>query len=509
MDSSLLTLILGLFQNNLSDKTAVISKGSNYSLKDIFIQSIELMKVLNRKKKAKIDGGVLKVGLIASNSKEWIVVFIATILSRNKLVLFSPCLSEQKIAHVIVLSRIDILITDAELSMEILEVIDFIEIVRIDTLHTSLKDVCYVFTNSLSDEERVIDTLLENIASTITSDGSASITVYSPRQLQGIEVLYTDIVETLSDLTEKGIFESNGDKKYIAFVDFTYNYVVGLLLPLITNHILIIPEKDNDFTENEIDWLLFENKPEVVILTAHQFEKLWRYSLEPSTNEFLKLLSDFRIKWLKKIIVKRNIRKLFPNLKKLIILNSSISTMLEMTLKEYKVPFTITYGTIETCGIASYSDPKNFKVGSVGKMLKTSRKNLIERIIPKKENDNIFCNNEDTLYFISRMEENIVSNEGKIITRDVEKIFKSLPLVIDCVLVQDKEDLYLLVTIDTQYCDIYGITHKRAKQMLNACKDEINTTFNSIETITRIVISLTEFKRDSYGRIMKEYYTLD
>jgi hypothetical protein len=502
--NSLLALIAGLFQNNLSNKTAIISKDGNYSLEDIFIQSIKLMKILNRKRKAKIDGKALKVGLIASNSKEWIVVFIATILSRNKLILFSPYLGEQKIAHVIVLSGIDVLITDVQLSLDILEIINFIDIIRISEITTDT----YEFYFTPTDEE--IDEELKRIVSSITLDGTASITVYSPRQLQGIEVSYQDIVETLSNLTEKGVFESESkfyneeinNKKYITFVDFTYNYVVGLLLPLITNYTLVIPEKDTDFTENEIDWLLFENKPEIVILTAYQFEKLWRYSLEPSTNEFLKFLSDFKIKWLKKIIIKRNIRKLFPNLKKLIILNSSISTILEITLKEYKVPFTITYGTIETCGIASYSDPKDFKIGGVGRMLPIARKSLIEG------NDNIYLNNE-ILYFVDRMEENAIINNSRIITRDVERIFKGLPLVTDCVLLRDREDLYLVVTIDTQYCDLYGITIKTATQTLNNCKNQINAEIDDLDAITRIVISLTNFKRDSYGRIMKEYYTLD
>jgi long-subunit acyl-CoA synthetase (AMP-forming) len=48
-------------------------------------------------------------------------------------------------------------------------------------------------------------------------------------------------------------------------------------------------------------------------------------------------------------------------------INSSLGLYMEKLLKEIKFPYTVTYGTIETCGIATYSHPNEHKIESVGK----------------------------------------------------------------------------------------------------------------------------------------------
>lgn len=494
----LFKLVLTVFKHRY-EQISIISNNTSYSYKDILIKVYYLIKYLKMIRPTQI-----RVGLVASNSVEWIVVFLATIMSGNRLILFSPLLSKNKLNHVILDAKVKILFIDSQLITEVLNTTSII--IPIDKLDftTECKESSHSFIEIESD-------LLKEFQSR-SNFTEPEIVVYTPRSTCPIDISHNVILKVLGSIGKTKIFDNSS--LYIAYPEFTFNYIIGLLLPFIEGMKIMIPGEK--FTTYDAKWIFNTYKSEVVILNAYQFEEIWREFIESSTDELIKFLTEYRMNWIRKWILKRNMKTIFPNMKKLIILNSSISTTMETTLKSMKIPYTITYGSVESCGIATYSDPKDFKIGTVGKIVNnivTYTDNLGITVYHGntyiKSDDVLITDKECNIIFLNRTDETIQTEFGFIITRDVEKILKGLPLVTDCVLTKYNNSIILLVNIDTQYVDTYNIHLTEVKKKLELCRIEINNKVHSFEKIARIIIELSEFKRDSNGRILREYYTLD
>jgi acyl-CoA synthetase (AMP-forming)/AMP-acid ligase II len=462
--NSLLIVIIEIFKQYL-ESIALVSKGIEYTYKDIMEKSYSLANRLNEFSNKK-----LTIALVASNSAEWVIIFLAVILSNNKLVLFSPKLSKKKLLYVISNSKASILFTDLDLNQDDFPFI--YQLFKIDNI---------IFEN---DKMLLHKDLVETEA----------LIIYTPRGLKYNAIPYYNIAKTMSILDKKEIF--NNCSNYVAHQEFTYNYVLTLLVPLLRGVRITIP------THN---LLLNEEGNEVVILNAFQFEELWREFIESSDDVFIKFLKDFRFNKIKNWIIKRNLKRLFPNIENLIILNSSLNRYIESTLKYIKLPYTVTYGTVETCGIASYTSPKFFQEGSCGDLL-FSDFNYMNNIL---EDDTVHITDNLTLYFENRRDEEIKTEYGFTISRDVESILKNLPLVIDCVLILYNDELKLLVNIDLEYIDSEHLRIHEVNRILDECRKQINNKVHTFEKISKIVIDLQPFKRDSYGRILREYYTIE
>lgn len=445
------------------ESTAVTSNESSYTYKEILEKSYSLANRLNHLSKERT-----KIALIANNSIEWIIVFIAVILSDHKLVLISRNLSIKKVKRSISDSKASIIITDLPLHKR-----DFSYIYCVIDIKTiEYKKSIVLDRNMLHIEENLI--------------------VYTPRRLEGISIPYKKILSVLSELDKKEIF--NTSTEYVAYQEFTYNYVLTLLLPLTEGVEIIIPKHVfNTFT------LSFHSE-KVVILTAHQFEELWRESICPSSNSLMRVLSELKLSRIRNWMIKRNLKLLFPNIETLIILNSELNIQIETILKKIKFPFTITYGIIENCGISTYSKPKEFVFGSCGKMLQST---VIDSVDDRFEVDTNY-----NFFFKCREEEIITTKFGFTITRDVEKILKNLPLVKDCVFIKWYDDLILIVNIDFNHIDSKNISLEEVYKILEDCRLQINSRVHTFENISKILVDFSEFKRDAYGRILREYYTI-
>lgn len=81
-------------------------------------------------------------------------------------------------------------------------------------------------------------------------------------------------------------------------------------------------------------------------------------------------------------------------------------------------------------------------------------------------------------------------------------------MVTDCVFTTYKGDLILLVNIDQQYADGKNMKLHDIYETLNQCKSQINNEVHSFEKISSVRVMLPDFKRDCYGRILREFYTI-
>src|SRR4030043_462105 len=138
---------------------------------------------------------------------------------------------------------------------------------------------------------------------------------------------------------------------------------------------------------------------------------------------------------------------------------------MEKLLKEIKFPYTVTYGTIETCGIATYSHPNEYKIESVGKPIING---LIEKdnIIYYQNRDNIESLNDfgtkdkdGNLYFIAR------TSDYNAQSRKIAEILRDVPFIEDCILYKvptlNIKNPCLLVNIDYEKAEKAKITEKK------------------------------------------------
>src|SRR5208337_2301567 len=97
------------------------------------------------------------------------------------------------------------------------------------------------------------------------------IVVLSFRCLRLIHVSFGTIISLLANLGKKGLFaDKEKETYYVAHVDFTYNYIIGLILPLSHGVTIVIP-RDSDITYPGVT--LYH--PNTIILTGRHFEVLY------------------------------------------------------------------------------------------------------------------------------------------------------------------------------------------------------------------------------------------
>jgi long-chain acyl-CoA synthetase len=492
-------LIIGIFENSF-DLVAVISNNIEYTYEYILNTSKNLAETLNDAYPRRT-----KIALIANNSVEWIIIFIAVLLSKHTLVLFSNKQSKKKIYNILQYSRVSVLITDIkDLNKDKMFLIH-------DIIYVS--DIEFNFNSS--------NRLLRNQYLYLDEESdSQGIIVFTPRKMEMISITSIEIIDTLKILNEKNIYTTQYGN-YVNYQDFTYNYILCLLLPLLHGITITLPVEFA--TPYSLKYTLKSQITKVVILTAYQFESLWREYIENKSDFLTEFLYDFKLRKLRRWRIKRHLKNLFPNIETLIILNSEVSFEIEEILKKVKFPYTITYGTVETCGIATYSSPKNFIKGTVGKPLSdflkvksnfnSSQNQLFyfKLVDPEKElykdcelEDIGNFDNDGNLKFECRTDEILNTDFGFVIPRTTERILKGINLVSDCLLVIEDDELIMVVNVDENYCDYkkYPVGTIRA-----LIENEINQINNGVETfskIDRVLVELTPFSRDSYGRILRD-----
>ena len=430
----------------------------------------------------------LRIAIVANNSIEWVIVFLAAIFSDSTLILISTNLNKTKIKHILNDSSVNLIFTDQQY---LLEEENYNEAVcNITTINT--------LGGSKSNDNITITGLpillkgLEKSEKLWISDGK--LVVYTPRDLKRVEISYTEIVSLLSVLGDKDIF----DGEFIANEDFSTNYILCLLLPLLSGITLNI---------TKTTWY-----GKVIIIKSELLNEwlnlVFTYNDFKWYHKFINFISFGLIgKWL----VKRSFKQTFPNLKKLIILNSSLSYQTEKMLKRIKFPYTITYGTTETMGIATYSDPSEFKIGSVGKVIMfrniisfAGKLHLVDReMIPL--HDIGYKDSEGHLFLTSREDEVIHTEQDLNVSRDIEKIFKSVPVIEECYLLNVHDRIYLLVNLDKEKCESIGLeTLSETKDLLRAYLDKINKDIlMPHERIHDVVIEHKRFSRDLRGNLIR------
>jgi long-subunit acyl-CoA synthetase (AMP-forming) len=483
--NKLTTFIIELIKMSFED-IALICGNTKLKYKEMLGRAIYLaFFLITLSKKHRVQ---LRIAIVANNSIEWVIVFLAAIFSDSTLILISTNLNKIRVKHILNDSNANLIFTDQECLLED-EELDVYNINSINTLETTKSNDIITITG-LS----ILLKGLERSEKLWVSEGK--LVVYTPRDLKRVEISYTEIVSLLSVLGDKDIF----NEEFVVNEDFSTNYILCLLLPLLSGVTLNI-------AKYLIPWI-----GKVIIIRSELFNEwlnqVFTYNDFKWYHKFINFISFGLIgKWL----VKRSFNQTFPNLKKLIILNSSLSYQTEKMLKRIKFPYTITYGTTETMGIATYSDPSEFKIGSVGKVIMfrniisfAGKLHLVDReMIPL--HDIGYKDAEGHLFLTSREDEVIHTEQDLNVSRDIEKIFKSVPVIEECYLLNVHDRIYLLVNLDKEKCESIGLeTLSETKDLLRAYLDKINKDIlMPHEQIHDVVIEHKKFPRDLRGNLIR------
>jgi hypothetical protein len=489
------------------DKIAAIQDGISIKYSEIFRKAIELSKRFNELKRK--DKKIV-IALCANNSIEWIISFLSVVISNNTLVLISPSMTIEKILHILVSSEVDIIITDSKNEKLHKILTDFVIKFRRIILYT--ENIKYENNKTL----HVFDTFRVLIRNFEFGKHGDDIIIYTPNKLKEIKLPYDDMLYLLMELKNKEIFKSKSD--YLSYAEFTYNYIFGMLLPLISNSKIIITNyvrlifddgSGSELTNISYNFYRQLQKREVstVVVNANQFNQILKtvkekpLTFKEFTRVILNLLPGVRyyksLIMIRKLILKKRLQTLLPDLERMIILNSSLSLNTEKLLKKIKFPYTVTYGTVETYGIATYSHPSEHIIESVGRDI--CGELLIQNgVIFHKGKGDLrdygFKDQNGNIYFMWR------DSSYGLQTKRVEDVLKQIPFVSECILKKSlklKEHPYLIITVDYEQAESMKIkTNKELIDIINTFVDKLPVN------ISQVIIWNSMFQKDTYDRIV-------
>lgn len=475
------------------------------SFHSIFKKAMELSKVING---STSSSKKLKVALYARNSIEWIISFFGIIISNNTLVIIPASLELEKVERELTISGTSVLITDVDKS-------------KIKHYKTFIRKVISTDEIGLYSGKKegspIYPFYRELVTNSFFGKSGDDIIIYSPNWLTEVKISFSEILVLLTELKErKRIFKE--DNYYIVNIEFSYNYILGMLLPLICGTKVVIPTYIYPMYRSGIKYSLYHflltYKPSTVILTADQFTILFNevtifYEKKISLREIIKAISLIKsyksILILKSLIIKVRLIDIFQGLEKLIILNSSLAFHIEKFLQKVKFPYTVTYGTVETCGIATYTNPKSFKIESVGRSIIGNIRIINDRIYhvntSKKSGYELedlkdigHKDEDENIYFVCR------NSKYSMQSLKITETLRRIPLISDCALCnpieKDEKNPYLLVNVNWEYAELKGL--KEEFEVRNVLKSLIS---KAPLKISKIIILRDQLKRDPNGNI--------
>jgi long-subunit acyl-CoA synthetase (AMP-forming) len=468
MKSNLIKKIIAFFELYL-ENIFVIQRDKSYTYREIFGKSKALAEILNKAYESPI-----RILLVANNSVEWIITFFAILFSRHRLALFDIKSDIEDLLVIIPRSHIQLVITDNA------------------TVYNNSSILCNILW---------IDTFIQfSLEDGDLSETNTSILVISPRALNPIYIDHDKILDTMVLLGRNKIFDTS--TIYLAQMGFAYNYLIGLLLPLTCGITIVIPNNEDTYgLRNELE----EYEPEVVVITAFDFVLLYKTYIENVEDFKNNILKDLKLWFIRKYYLKSKIKKLFPKLQQLIILNSTLPQKIERTLNRLKIPYTTTFGRVEECGITSYERPEKYVKGSVGRLLSDE---LPSSSLFQEDNLQIDLSNDfnQHIFFDGRKEDTIHGKFGYIMTSDAENTFNHINTIQSCLLVSSNDKLILLVHLNQDVLDYLGLSYDRFVLTLEQYRIIINSKTSSSEYIDEIIPISGDFQRDSYKRIIRKYY---
>lgn len=287
---------------------------------------------------------------------------------------------------------------------------------------------------------------------------------------------------------------------------------------------------------------LADIKPRIIVCVPLILEKIVRKAVLPKIKDpKVRLLMNLPIvgDQIKKRICMGMQEALGGNFYEAIIGGAAINAEIEGLLKDIGFNYTVGYGATECAPILSYEDWKEFKKGSCGKAaprmtLKIDSpdpQNIPGEILAKGDNVMLgyYKNEEATAetlidgwyhtgdlgiidaegnVFIKGRSKNMLlgANGQNIYPEEIEDKLNSLPMVLECVVIQKGEKLYALVYPDMEQAKSLNLGEEELKSIMEQNRKDLNMQIPAYEQICGIRIMEHEFEKTPKRSIKRFLY---
>ncbi|MFI3295495.1 MAG: AMP-binding protein [Rikenellaceae bacterium] len=291
---------------------------------------------------------------------------------------------------------------------------------------------------------------------------------------------------------------------------------------------------------------LAEVKPHILFMVPLLIEKIYKKQILPMLD---KKILKFSLKvpivdtTIHTIIRNKLVKSFGGELTHVIIGGAAINSEVEDFLRLIKFPFTIGYGMTECAPLISYTDYKEFKSRSCGKILD----GLMEARIDSEDPQNIVgeihvrgehvmqgyyknpeatdavltdgwlntgdlgtMDEDGTLYIRGRSKSMILGASGQnIYPEEIESKLNNLPFVGESLVVERDGKLVALVYPDSDQCDAKGVQGaKSIGERMNENLPVLNSQVAPFERVSKIVLYPTEFEKTPKKSIKRYLYNV-
>lgn len=287
---------------------------------------------------------------------------------------------------------------------------------------------------------------------------------------------------------------------------------------------------------------LSDIKPRIIICVPLILEKIVRKAVLPKIKDpKIRILMNLPIvgDQIKKRICQGMQEALGGNFYEAIVGGAAINAEIESLLKDIGFNYCVGYGATECAPILAYEDWKLFKKGSCGKAVprmtlkidSPDQQNIPGEILAKGDNVMLgyYKNEEATAetlvdgwyhtgdlgiidaegnVFIKGRSKNMLlgANGQNIYPEEIEDKLNSLPMVLECVVIQKGEKLYALVYPDMEQVKALKLGEDDLKAIMEQNRKDLNTQISAYEQICGIKIMEQEFEKTPKRSIKRFLY---
>jgi len=286
-------------------------------------------------------------------------------------------------------------------------------------------------------------------------------------------------------------------------------------------------------------------KPSVILMVPLLLEKIYKKRVLPKISRppvALMLKTPGLDKLILKKIKKSLVKALGGEFIEVVIGGAPLSEEVEAFFRRMNFPFTIGYGMTECAPIISYSNHKEFKLGSSGKILNTMEVKVrkpdpetgIGELCVRGENvmEGYYKNPEataevfedgwlrtgdlgtvdadGTIFIRGRAKTMILSGSGQnIYPEEIEAKLNNMPYIAESLVLEHNDKLVALVYPDNETIEAENLSPEQLERKMEENRKTVNRILGSYEKITKIRIFPNEFEKTPKKSIKRFLYSVD
>ena len=258
-----------------------------------------------------------------------------------------------------------------------------------------------------------------------------------------------------------------------------------------------------------ISQALADVKPVIMISVPLVIEKIIRKKVFPKIqNNRMRVLLNMPVinKKVREKICEQVLQAFGGNLYEVIIGGAALNGEVEHFLKQIGFPYTVGYGATECAPIICYSDWHDFAEGSCGRAA-YHQQVKIDSEDPETIPGEILTKGPNNVFIKGRSKNLLLGSNGQnIYPEEIEDKLNSLPLVNECLVIQEGNKLVALVHPDFDEAKSIGLNHSDVEKIMEQDLQQLNGLIPSYSRVSEIRIQEEEFAKTPKRSIKRYLY---